>query len=182
MDYTELTGIAYKGNGPEKLRWARKFYDSCGAALLEDKKVVSLLAALQEAAGQLDLHMAAMDMGKRCSLCAATEKGGCCSGYMGDENNDVLQLLMNMLAGVSLTNEENDTDDCFLLAGKGCSLLFKPIFCVNYLCSHIRTAATETELTTLERRTGALLSMQVELEAVLMGLLRRLYETDIQER
>ena len=46
----------------------------------------------------------------------------------------------------------------------------KPIFCLNYNCSHIHQAATKEEMEALDMRAGALLSEQVELEKLLLQL------------
>ncbi len=172
MHYPEIISLAYCGNGPEKLAKAELLHRKYGKKLLLQQKVQSALVGLKEAVRVLDNHMLAMDMGGNCSVCASGPKGGCCSAYMGHENNDVLQLLMNLLAGVDVRCVRDDTIECCFLAEKGCLLLFKPIFCLNYLCERIQTESTVEELSVLERRTGELLCSQVAFEGILIAALQ----------
>ncbi len=173
MQYPEIIALAYCGNGPEKLAKAEKLYDQYGEKLLANEHIRKSLIALEKAVTALDSQMAAMEMGKNCSACAATVNGGCCSAYMGHENNDVLQLLMNLLAGVVVKCVRDDDIECCFLAEQGCLLLFKPIFCLNYLCERIRTESTAKDLAGLEKRTGELLQTQVAFEGMLISTLQK---------
>lgn len=98
--------------------------------------------------------------------------GGCCSAYMGHENNDVLQLLMNLLAGVDVRIVRTDGVECCFLAESGCLLPFKPIFCLNYLCERIQKESTKADLKVLEQKTGYLLGQQVLLEQKIISYLQ----------
>jgi len=173
LKYSEIVALAYCGNGPEKLVKAEKLYLEYGTKLLAVEDIRKALSATRKAVAVLDSHMTAMQMGKKCSICASTEKGGCCSAYMGHENNDVLQLLMNLLADVVVKCVRDDTIECCFLAEKGCLLLYKPIFCLNYLCERIQTESTVEELAVLEKRTGDLLCSQVALEGLLISALQK---------
>ena len=164
MEYHEIISLAYCGNGPEKLAKTELLFRQYGKRLLNQDEIAESIAALREAVTNLDLHMAAMDMGKNCSVCAAMPDGGCCSAYMGHENNDVLQLLMNLLAGVDIRVVQTDGVECCFLAKSGCILLFKPIFCLNYLCERIQKESANADLKLLEEKTGYLLGQQVLIE------------------
>ncbi|RUM44940.1 MAG: hypothetical protein DSY80_03860, partial [Desulfocapsa sp.] len=163
---------AYCGNGPEKLARAERLFLQSGRMLLARNGIRNTLVSLQEAVKNLDAHMLTMEMGKNCGVCAALPGGGCCSAYMGHENNDVLQLLMNMLAGVAVSCVRDDEVDCCFLAENGCILSFKPIFCLNYLCERIQKESTVAALAVLEERTGRLLRIQVELEGLIISALQ----------
>ena len=152
MEYHDIIALAYCGNGPEKLAKAEKLFREYGKFLLAQKEIAESIAALRAAVTSLDLHMTAMDMGKNCSVCAAMPDGGCCSAYMGHENNDVLQVLMNLLAGVNVRIVRPDGVECCFLADRGCILLFKPIFCLNYLCERIQKESTTADLKVLEEK------------------------------
>ncbi|MEN8199591.1 MAG: hypothetical protein ABFR63_05905 [Thermodesulfobacteriota bacterium] len=173
MDYGEIISNCYCGDGPEKLEKAFALSRQYAEVLLQDAAIISQLEKMRTAAGSLDSHMAEMEMGKSCSHCAATPKGGCCSEYMGNENNDALLLLMNILAGVQVRVVANAEGECCFLGERGCLLLFKPIFCLNYLCERIQRESGAEALLTLERRTGDLLRAQVELEQRLINFLQR---------
>ncbi len=173
MKYQEIISISYCGYAPEKLAKAEEMLQEFGQNLLAESKIVAAVEELRERVVSLDTHMAAMDMGKNCSACAATPLGGCCSAYMGHENNDVLQLLMNMLAGIKVKLVRSDDLECCFLEETGCLLLFKPIFCLNYLCERIRQHSGEQDLKLLEERTASLLGGQVELEGLIISRLQK---------
>lgn len=173
MKYQDIISFSYCGNGPEKLAKAEELMQEFGRDLLGESEITSAVEALQETVSSLDKHMTAMDMGKNCSVCAATPQGGCCSAYMGHENNDALQLLMNMLAGVEVKLVRCDDFECCFLEETGCVLLFKPIFCLNYLCERIRQDSRKQDLKLLEEMTASQLGAQVELEGLIISSLQK---------
>ena len=67
----------------------------------------------------------------------------------------------------------NDGVECFFLGENGCILLFKPIFCLNYLCGRIQKESSGEELKILEQKTATLLGVQVDFEQQLIRLLQR---------
>lgn len=172
MEYHDIITLAYCGNGPEKLAKSEELFHEHAKFLLAQEEIVESIATLRKAVTSLDLHMTAMDMGKSCSVCAAMPDGGCCSAYMGHENNDVLQLLMNLLAGIDVRIVRTDGVECCFLAARGCILLFKPIFCLNYLCKRIQKESTTADVKMLEEKTGYLLGQQVLMEQNIISCLQ----------
>ena len=158
----------YSGSITDKLRVARRLYQQHGPRLLQNRDITDTLESLQHKANDLDEQMLAMGMGARCSACAARVDGGCCSSYMAG-NTDGIVLLINLLLGISITPADNGEECCYL-GPRGCIFTIKPIFCLNYNCSHIQQEATKEELKNLEIRTGALLSEQIGLEKLLLQL------------
>lgn len=161
----------YSGSINDKLRVARKIFQQHGQRLLQDQAIVKKLRELQQEEDALGRQMQAMDMGSRCSACAARPDGGCCSSYMAG-NTDAVLLLINLLLGVAI-EPHNNGDECCYLGLQGCTFIIKPIFCLNYNCSHIKEAASKKEMATLENRAGILLSRQVSLEDLLLHLLQK---------
>ncbi len=172
MDYKEIISSCYCGDGAAKLDRAKNLLRKYGEALSGDTRIKEQLVVTRDAVFLLDTHMTAMGMGKTCTACAARPGGGCCSAYMGHENNDALLLLMNILTGVDVRIVREDEFECCFLAETGCILLFKPIFCLNYLCGHIQEGSNKTELRLLEQKTGVLLSAQGQLEQLIIGFLQ----------
>jgi hypothetical protein len=172
MEYQKIIDTCYCGDGPEKLEKAEHLATVYGKSLLQQKDVMDQLEAVKDEVVSLDAHMIAMGMGKTCSHCAATPKGGCCSAYMGHENNDVLLLLMNILAGVEVRLGCDNEVECCFLGERGCILLFKPIFCLNYLCRRIREESDRKEIGILEQKSGALLTAQSNLEQLFIRFLQ----------
>ncbi|MBU0943279.1 MAG: hypothetical protein KJ804_21285 [Proteobacteria bacterium] len=173
MNYREIVNSCYCGNGSLKLELAERLGKEYGRKLLQHVAIQAQLTVLKEAVTALDLHMGAMEMGKTCSHCAAKPDGGCCSAYMGNENNDALQLLMNILAGVTVKQVRHDGVECGFLGETGCLLLFKPIFCLNYLCARIQNESSVEVLRILEQKTATLLGAQVNLEQQLIQFLQK---------
>ncbi len=173
MNYKEIVSRCYAGGAAEKVELAHTLASEYAAELLQNNEIALQIELLKTAVQTLDTHMAAMDMGKTCTQCAAEPQGGCCSAYMGNENNDALQLLMNILAGVEVKLLPSDGVECCFLGERGCILLFKPIFCLNYLCWRIVERSGKEELTGLEQYTGRLLGAQVDLEQLIIRLLQQ---------
>lgn len=160
----------FSGSAKEKLETSRKVMAEHGPRLLTQQEVADRLARLRLHASALDTQMREMDMARRCSACAALATGGCCSGYMA-ANTDAILLLINQLLGIEVrVQHENDSDCCFL-GSTGCTLLIKPIFCLNYNCSHIREAASSLQMEELDKKAAVLLGEQTGLESLLLELL-----------
>ena len=172
MDYRTIINTCYCGDGALKLEKAEQLAAIYEKRLLQQEDILDQLTFVKEKVLSLDAHMTAMAMGKTCNRCAATPRGGCCSFYMGNENGDALLLLMNILAKVDVALVCDNGVECCFLGSSGCILLFKPIFCLNYLCGRIQEESDSGELEELEQKTGALLSAQSDLEQLLIRFLQ----------
>lgn len=173
MKYHDIIESCYGGDAAAKLELARKLATQFAGLLMLDPEVCKQLDLLKAELAVLDTHMSVMAMGKSCTLCAAQPDGGCCSTYMGNENNDALLLLINILAGVDVQLVCGNGVECCFLGNRGCVLSYKPIFCLNYLCGHIRDVSTREMLNALEQKSGALLSAQYHLEQMVIHLLQQ---------
>ncbi|HHD63684.1 MAG TPA: hypothetical protein ENK96_04820 [Desulfobulbaceae bacterium] len=156
----------YSGSIDDKLRVARQLFQQQGARLLSQQDILDALKGLQQGEAKLNRQMQAMNMGSRCSSCAAGTDGGCCSSFMAG-NTDAILLLINLLLGITI-DQRNNGDECCYLGPQGCIFIIKPIFCLNYNCGHIKEAATQDEMRDLEMLAGALLGKQTKLEAVIL--------------
>ena len=164
---SELYALFYSGDVVVKLAAAQELYGRYGKELSLRLDIMSQLAMMQASEHALQAQMGAMGMGKTCTQCAGRQGGGCCSRFMAGEN-DVLQLLMNMLAGVQVTIQQDGPIECCFLGITGCILTMKSMFCLNYNCSHIKGKENSSTLILLEQRTGALLRKQAVLEELLL--------------
>ena len=161
----ELAAIEAKLVSARQLcaEWAEKLRVEAGLGRVID----DLIAAATAVSDQ----MAAMRIGRCCRACASRSGGGCCSWSMAGES-DELQLLMNLLAGIEVRLIAQVGDSCPFLAPDGCQFLFKPMFCLNYLCQEIRSRSDRAALDNLEVLTGTLLQRQYALEQILLDWLR----------
>lgn len=172
MDYFTIINTCYRGDGALKLKKAEQLAAVYGKHLLQGEEVQAQLIVVNEKVLSLDAHMTVMAMGKTCTRCAVTPQGGCCSVYMGNENTDALQQLMNILAGVDVALVCDNGVECCFLGPEGCILRFKPIFCLNYLCGRIQKESDSNDLRQLEQKTGALLTAQSHFEQLLIRFLQ----------
>jgi hypothetical protein len=162
-----LYSLFYSGDLAAKLDLAQRLFRCHRRDLEQDVRVAAGLSALLRRHETLTAQMLAMEMDVLCSCCAQKTGGGCCSLAIAEET-DVVQLLMNMLAGVAVSLTVNDGVSCPYLGGKGCIFLFKPFFCLNYLCPKIVSSKRGDALQLLERQTGRLLQAQTAMEGILM--------------
>jgi len=162
----------FSGTVDEKLATAHQLLAQYGKKLLQHKDIKDYLAGLRHHETILDAQMGAMEMGKRCSACASTPKGGCCSNYMAG-NTDAILLLINLLINIDVTIQHDNGIDCCFLGRQGCILPIKPIFCLNYNCTHIQNSATTDEMQLLHRHAGTLLSLQTKTEGLLLDLINQ---------
>ncbi|MDW7774235.1 MAG: hypothetical protein SCH71_15225 [Desulfobulbaceae bacterium] len=160
-------------HGPVEARQhlAKELYQKYGAAMLLDENLCEDIEQLKEFALLLSRHMAELGMGEQCSRCAAGIGGGCCSLYMAGET-DSIQMLMNMLAGVTVRQVRSDGVECCYLEDRGCLFTVKPIFCLNYNCKTILASISPENSRELERFSGKLLGKQYEVEQKLLKFIK----------
>jgi hypothetical protein len=159
----------YFSEVPQKLSCARRFYEQCGNDLLTLPGMRDKLQKLEVLSQALQRQMASMSIFSLCKACAEKAGGGGgCSAYMADET-DALLLLLNMLLGVEVTPQRDDSFECCFLGPQGCTLRVKPIFCLNYNCHHILTGNESAVLKKLEKAASAVLLEQTAVEKILIG-------------
>jgi len=152
-----------------KISLANELYEEQGSALLAKPDIAQQLEVMNKHAASVSKSMQNTTIPEQCTICATTGKnGGCCSLSMADENDTIL-LLANLLAGNAVRAQRDDGRECSFLGPAGCSLRFKPMFCLNYLCSHIRKRLTLDELRKLDRAAGLLLQSQYRAEQILLA-------------
>ena len=159
----QLYDFFYGGDIDMKLAAAERLYRRYGVELLQDPPVIAGMTDLRGLHEALRQQMLAMEMDRTCTRCAQRSGGGCCSMAIAAET-DVLQLLINMLAGVVVKFQRSNGPDCCYLGEKGCIFLFKPMFCLNYNCSSITLGGQRDHLRVLEQQTGSLLRSQQNME------------------
>lgn len=167
-----LVDLLYSGTTTEKLERAQWLYQELGDTLKNHPQISKALADLDQARVKLDTSMTTLAMGKQCSTCAQ-DTGGCCSAYMAN-NIDGLQLLVNHLLGNPPALSDNNQDTCCFLGETGCQFQVKPLFCLNYNCSHINRMLGKDGMDELTAACGAFLAQQSTLEALLTNKINRL--------
>lgn len=161
----------YNGEPGEKLGVARQLFDEL-TDLSTSPVFMDQLEEMRRHSQALSAHMQAMDLGRLCSQCAARPDGGCCSAFMAS-NTDAIQMLINLFLGATVTEHPDSGENCCFLGPRGCCFPVKPIFCLNYNCTHILESAEPEQLHTLYRLAAAVLSQQTRIEFLLHEELRR---------
>ena len=165
----------YNGSPQEKLSQARILLAYLGQPNLLDPGLRAQIELLRSDCLALARKMTAMDLGRLCSHCAARPGGGCCSAYMAD-NTDSILILINLLLGMEIAQREPADCDCCFLGPSGCLFMAKPIFCLNYNCTHIVNDAGADALAQLEQCAAVVLSRQTGIEALLLERLRPCFQ------
>jgi hypothetical protein len=156
----------YGSDCQTKLDLANGLYQNLGERL-KTEPIRQSLTLLKGMAQELADQMITMGLGRVCSVCAAKPNGGCCSRAIADEN-DTIQLLMNLLAGIPVALCRDNDQECLFLGDTGCTLSFKPIFCLNYDCQSIKECANGEETSRYHKLRGTLLQEQWRLEQLLL--------------
>jgi len=72
-----------------------------------------------------------------CTGCASKKKGSCC--FQGvEEWYDHILLLINLLMGAELPRDREAPGHCLFVGEKGCKLIARYSFCINYLCPDLK--------------------------------------------
>ncbi len=166
-----LFNLLYSGEPAEKLAIARRLHAELHDRLAQIPGLAQALAEVRHQAQLLSDHMHAMELGQLCSRCATDPDGGCCSATMAG-NTDVIQILLNLLLGVAVEFRSDSGENCGFLGPRGCLFPLKPIFCLNYNCSHILKGAAPDALALLYQRVNIVLSRQTAIETMLLDELR----------
>jgi hypothetical protein len=161
----------YSGTIIEKINRAHLLYDQIREELVGDDDFVREFNKLKKLQAQLVEVMSGLNLGVLCSACGSQDGGGCCSAYMSAEN-DVVQLLFNLVAGIEVASQHSDGAECCFLGERGCMLLFKPMFCLNYNCRQIKDASSFEQMAELEQAGASLLRQQYLQEQVVLTMLR----------
>ncbi len=165
--------LLYGGSLKSKLETGRAIVVLLQNDLGQDSTFQKEFSTLKKRATALNSHMVGMNLGDLCSGCAANPDGGCCSRYMSGET-DAIQIALNLLAAIDVEFVQSDKAECIYLGEKGCIFTFKPMFCLNYNCSHIHRWSSESEVKQMEYLAGSLLQKQYELEQYIRRRLQEL--------
>ena len=167
----------YGGSLLDRLQLAIDLWSDHGAQFLSRPALQDHLNTCHVLQDNVRLCMEESGMPAFCHCCArSSESGGCCSLAMTEENDAVL-LLLNLLAGSPVKLQRSGGTECLFLGKTGCSLRFKPFFCLNYLCRQLRENTNPTELIKLEQATGRLLQQQYATEQYILGILKDVLKT-----
>lgn len=169
----KLRDLLFFSTVEQKREIALTLYGQLSTELLKNEPFQEGLTELLNKAELVNSAMAAMHLGATCQRCATRDGGGCCSAFMAGETDGV-QILMNLLAGISFATLNTLPGECCYLGDSGCIFPLKPMFCLNYNCSHIFTSRDRQQVDELMQLTGALLGCQYTMEQRILDIIRNI--------
>lgn len=156
----------YFGDVPSKIENAHRLYRELGDRIRGHREIQESLVRLIELEGKLAEAMRGMGLFELCAECGGRPTGGCCSARMANETDSML-LLINLSTGCEVSRRRDDDYECCFLGSGGCSLRFKPFYCLNYLCRQIYDTNDSQELGGVRRATAELLGQLLVVEDLL---------------
>jgi hypothetical protein len=150
-------------NIKQGIKAAKELYLGCQATLKEETTIVEKAEDYRAAISRTYLQMKKTGVLEACSSCARRKSGSCC--FRGvEEWYDPTHLLINLFMGVDLQMNREVEDGCLFVGSKGCKLIARHSFCVNYLCPDLVASLTEAERKALAAISGEELLLGWELE------------------
>lgn len=162
----------YSGSVRSRIEVSKRILGDIGEQLRENTVFQEKFTLLKQYAADVNSHMERMNLGSLCTRCSTLPSGGCCSLYMSAET-DAIQLSLNALAGVDVRFMRQDGEGCVFLGETGCIFIFKPMFCLNYTCDHIKETGSHSHLQTLEHLSGRLLGKQYQVEQSILTVIKK---------
>ncbi len=156
----------YFGDVSWKIENALRLHREFHARLRADRQIQKSLKHLVHLEQNVAEAMRTMGMFELCAECGSRPSGGCCSAKMANETDSML-LLINLSAGFEVSRKRDDDYECCFLGPEGCSLKFKPIYCLNYLCRHIYREGSSEQIACIQGATAQFLGQLVAVEELL---------------
>lgn len=109
-----------------------------------------------------------------CAKCASEGKTCCGSGIEGKYSAELLTI--NLLLQVPLPKKPEIEGMCYFLSPKGCTLMVRDVFCINYICERIKEKLPPNSLKNLRKLEGEALEIQFTIEEKIKKLLKDMSE------
>jgi hypothetical protein len=132
----------------KEINRAQSLYGRYGQALLHADGLGDLFERYWNAIRNTQEVMNQVRIIETCSGCACEGSGSCC--FQGvEEWYDHVLLLMNLVLGIQLPECGDVPNGCLFLGSRGCRLLARHSFCVNYLCPSLKELIKTPHMETL---------------------------------
>jgi hypothetical protein len=132
----------------QEIKEARALYSMFADSLKRQRELAEGLQKYEAAISETYAQMSRRGIIEACSTCSSKQAGSCC--FQGAEEwYDHVTLLINLLMGVEIPGTREVLGCCLFVGSKGCKLLARNAFCVNYLCPNLAASMGEAEKTML---------------------------------
>lgn len=147
----------------DRISQAKYLEQQFGPGLLQAPRINELINRLKNAAQNTFEKMGSLNIINTCSLCARKHPGGCCFNGV-EEWFDSRMLLINLLLGIQFPEQRKYPDGCFFLGDKGCLLLSRHPFCINFYCPNLKNETGPDSMNLLNSLAAKESVLQLELE------------------
>jgi hypothetical protein len=163
----------------EEIHRAKWLYAQYGEALTDKEGLGGLFDRYRNAIRKTQEVMKQLRLVETCSACACEDSGSCC--FQGvEEWYDHVLLLMNLLLDRRIPESREVPGGCLFVGSRGCKLIARHSFCVNYLCPTFKDSMSTASMERLLSVSGDELFQGWELEKSIRGWLQhRERETDL---
>jgi hypothetical protein len=147
----------------EEINRAKRLYARYGEALTNQDGLGALFEMYRNAIRRTQEVMKRVRVVETCSGCAGQGTGGCC--FQGvEEWYDHVLLFMNLMLGRQIPEFREVPGGCLFVGSRGCKLLARHSYCVNYLCPTLKDLIKTRPMETLLSVSGDELFHGWELE------------------
>ena len=151
---------------------AKWLYSHYGEVLTEQDGLGALFDRYRHAIGKTQEVMKHLRVVETCSVCACKESGSCC--FQGvEEWYDQVLLLINLVLGGQIPELREVPGGCLFVGSRGCKLIARHSFCVNYLCPTLKESIKTLPMERLLTVSGEELYQGWELEKSIRDWLQR---------
>ena len=147
----------------DAINTAKVLHHRYGAAMSKDKDLMDLLRRYHKAIRDTHATMREVGVLSSCACCAGEKPGGCCFEGVEEWYDHVL-LLVNLMLDRDIHVSRETPGGCIFVGSRGCKLVARHSFCINYLCPNLQTALTAFQKKALLFVTGVELFKGWELE------------------
>ena len=155
-----------------EIQKAKEIFDRYGKQIMRDDACTNLLATYRKAIENTWSVMQDLDIIETCSSCSQKWKGGCCFGCVEEWYDDVL-LFINILMGAEMPESTPMPDCCLFVGPKGCTLLARHSFCINYLCKGLKDSISQSDQKRLSIISGREILCGVQVEQSIYNWIMR---------
>jgi hypothetical protein len=156
----------------EEIDKAKWLYAHYGEALTDQKVLGALFYRYLNAIRKTQEAMKQLRVVETCSACACEGSGSCC--FQGvEEWYDHVLLLMNLVLGRQIPELREVPGGCLFVGSRGCKIIARHSFCVNYLCPTLKDSISTVPMERLLSLSGDELFQAWELEKSIRGWLQR---------
>lgn len=152
----------------KKISDAKKIFQKNKGLFMKNPVVIKHLSDLKDYINGSKFERGSSGVAQICEECGRLKRDCCGKGVELRYSKEL--LIINMLLGVVIPERTIYEDKCYFLTPKGCLLLARDVFCVNYLCRSIRDSIPIERLKRLQELEGLELYTSFRLQQLLKSL------------